>query len=49
MNIKMEVQGGLSQLHLYQFIACWMFWLLWKANMRELKMYIKKDHINTIH
>jgi len=40
MNIKKEVQGGQSQPHFYQFIAYCMFWLLWKVNIRQLKMYI---------
>jgi len=49
MNIKKEVQGGQSQLYLCQFIACCMFRLFWKSNIRQLKMYIKKDNINTIY
>jgi len=49
MNIKKEVQFGQSQLHLYQFIAYCMFWFVWKTIIRQLKMYIKNDNINTIH
>jgi len=25
------------QVHLYQFIACYMYWLLWKTFVRELR------------
>jgi len=38
-----------SQLHLYHFIACYMFRLLWKAIIRQLKIHTNKNNLNTTH
>jgi hypothetical protein len=43
------VWGGQSQLHLYQFIACCMLWLLWQLTLRYkidgLKLHIAVNSI----
>jgi hypothetical protein len=45
MTSHCDIYDGQSQPHLYQFFACCMLWLLWKANNHSTALYWKHHYV----